>query len=846
MLRDLTTADFLLRLRQLDIEVDLAGERLKVNAPKGAITGEILDELKRRKDDLVAFLAEAGAATRSTAPPLERIDRSSPIPLSFAQQRLWFLTRLEPESPFYNIPGAIDCRGPLDRGALARALSEIEKRHEALRTVFRDQDGRAYQEILEPSGFELTDRDLSALAPDERERQLDRIEAIVTHATFDLETGPLWRACLVRLAQNHHRIVFSIHHIVADDGSAGVFVRELVALYESFVQGKPGLLPPLPIQYPDFAVWQRRWLRGDVLRRQLDYWRRRLDGGRTPVLDLPTDRPRPGIQGHRGGAVSLRFPADTARRIRELARAERLTLFMVLLAGFEALLHRYSGQTDLTVGTPMTNRNRQELEGLIGFFVNTLVLRGDLSGDPSFRELLERVRSDALGAYEHQDLPFEKLVEELQPQRDLSHPPLFQVLFALDTAAGQSWELPGPASAPMEKLVLTTATGGERETAAFDLSLFVAEGPSVLDATLEYSADLFDRATAGRMLGHFVGLLQAAVDDPSQPVSRLDFLPPAERKRLLVDWNATVAHPSPGGRLHDLFRRSVLAGPERIALECEGRRVTYGDLDRRVGRLATRLRQLGVGRGARVGLCLRRSERLVEALLAVLEAGAAYVPMDPAFPADRLAVMAEDSAAAWIVTETELTGVAPTTAPRLFMDRADEDLVDTTERVDGGAGPSDLAYVIYTSGSTGRPKGVAIEHASAVSFLDAMAREPGLDPDDRWLAVTTLSFDISLLEIFLPLAVGARVVIATQETATSGVLLLREIERVDATVMQATPATWRMVLTSMREGDRLPQKLLSGGEALSGELAGSSSDAAQPCGTSTVPRRQPSGPRPGV
>ncbi len=817
-MRDLTTADFLLRLRQLDIEVDLAGERLKVNAPKGAVTGEVLEELKRRKDQLVEFLAQAGVAGSPQAPPLLRVDREGEIPLSFAQQRLWFLTQLEPESPFFNVPGAIDCEGPLDRAALEGAIEAMEGRHEALRTLFPSRDGRPRQRIVEPGRFRLEHRDLSDLPDDERPAELDRLAAELVEATMDLETGPLWRACLVRLAPERHRILFSTHHIISDDASSGILVSELLTVYGAFARGAPFPLAELPVQYADFAVWQRRWLRGEVLRSQLDYWSRRLDGGKVPLLALPTDRPRPKIQGHRGGAATLPFPPATAQRLRELARAEGVTLFMVLVAGLEVLLHRYSGQEDFTLGTPITSRSRQELESLVGIFTNTLVLRADPSGDPSFRELLQRVRTDALGAYEHQDLPFEKLVEELRPQRDLSHAPLFQVLVALDTAAGESWELPGSADGGGRNVVFTTVAA-HKEFANFDLSLYVAQRDDFLTGALEYTADLFDPETADRMLAHYIRALEAAASHPLRPISELDLLSATERRQLLVELNDTAGRPAPECRLHDLFRRSAAAHPERIALVCEGRSSTYGELDQRVGRIAARLREHGVRRGDRVGLCLKRSENLVAALLAVLQVGAAYVPMDPAFPADRLTLMAEDSEVALIVTEKALEATAPSSAARLFLDAEPDDPDPETQRIDGGAGPSDLAYVIYTSGSTGRPKGVAVEHASAVSFLAAMAREPGLTPDDRFLAVTTLSFDISLLEIFLPLSVGARVVIATQETATSGALLLREIESEGATVMQATPATWRMVLTALDDDRRLPSKLLCGGEALPGELA---------------------------
>jgi amino acid adenylation domain-containing protein len=589
-----------------------------------------------------------------------------------------------------------------------------------------------------------------------------------------------------------------------------MFLRELSAFYEAHAAGRTPELPDLPIQYADYAVWQRQWLQGSVLSEQLAYWKSALEGA-PPVLELPTDHPRGAVQTFRGGRHRMLLPAGLARELSALGRAEHATLFMTLLAAFSLLLSRYAGEEDVVVGTPIAGRNRLETEELIGLFINTLVLRSDLSGDPSFRELLHRVREAALGAYAHQDLPFEKLVEELQPERSLSHAPVFQVMFMLQNAPREKRMLAG-----LEATTLRL----ERGTARFDLSLQVTEEPEGLACAFVFNADLFEARTIERFGRRLRRLLEAAVESPDSRISRLSFADEPEELRLLAEWNATD-RPVPDECVHRLIEAQARRTPGRVALEGAGETWTYADLDGRAERLARRLRSRGVRPGAVVAVCLERSPRLVAALLAVLKAGGAYLPLDPSHPARRHRQVLEDSGSGLLLTARGLPAAdAAGAVPVLFFEdpEAPEDLGPPAADAASSPSPSDLAYVIYTSGSTGRPKGVEVEHGSVVNLLAAMAREPGIGEDDVLLAVTTVSFDIAALELFLPLTVGARVVVASEETAADPARLAAEIAASGATVMQATPATWRMLVLGGWSG-RAGLKVLCGGEALPADLA---------------------------
>jgi amino acid adenylation domain-containing protein len=789
------------------MSIDQATERRGTLSPAKQA---VLDRLLR---DGVARDAPAAGTLRPRG-------GSGPAPLSGAQQRLWFLNQMAPESGAFNIPLIRRLHGALDADGLERALAEVVRRHEALRTVFVMRGAAPVQEVAPPPARAIQLDDLSGIPDREaREAELRARVADEAHAPFDLAAGPVFRARLLRLAPDEHVLSITLHHIVADGWSTGVLYRELAALYGAFARGEPSPLPELAIQYADYAVWHRARLAGPQLARQVEYWRARLAG--TPVLlDLPTDRPRPPVQGSAGAAHPLRIPRDLYDRLCAVARAEGATPFMALAAAWGALLHRWSGEDDVAVGTPLAGRTHPLTEPLIGFFVNTLVLRLDLSGDPAFRALLGRVRDTTVGAYAHQEVPFHQLVDELKVERSLSHPPVFQAMISLQNASGADPEFPGLRVEPM---------GTETRTAEGYLLLYMEEDAQGLNAYLQYPTDLWDGATIGRVAGWLLALLGAAAADPDLRVSRLPLLDAAERERLLREWNRTERPHPPARTMHGAFEAQARRTPDAVAVEAEDATLTFGELEAHANRLASYLARRGVGPGTLVALCLERGARMVTALLAVLKAGGAYLPLDPAYPPDRIQYMLRDSGARVLVTQSALLDGLPLDGiDRVALDRDAQEIAtspDAWPEIDPAipcslipvpCSPDDLAYVIYTSGSTGRPKGVMVRHGAVAGFLQSMADAPGLAAGDVLLAVTTLSFDIAVLELMLPLAVGARVRIASRQAAADPVRLRGLLA--GATAMQATPSTWRMLLDS---GWTPPPALsvLCGGEALPRELA---------------------------
>ncbi|HEX7313096.1 MAG TPA: condensation domain-containing protein, partial [Pyrinomonadaceae bacterium] len=654
-----------------------------------------------------------GGARARRMPPLERAPVGEEQPLSFTQQRLWFLDQLEPGSAFYNIAAAARLVGELDAAALAESLREVARRHEALRTRFVSSDGSPTQIVDAHPPLDVQTIDLSHLPEAERDAEARRLAQEEARRPFDLAHGPLLRAGLLKLDEREHVLLVTMHHIVSDGWSVGVLMREVAALYDAFSRGEESPLAELPIQYADFARWQREWLSGPVLDEQLSYWRRQLEGA-PPTLELPTDRPRPAVQSFNGATQKLVLPEALSESLRALSRAEGVTLYTTLLAALQTLFQRYSGQKDFTVGSPIANRNHLETEGLIGCFTNTMVMRADLSGDPTFRELLRRVWETTLGAHAHQDVPFEKLVEELAPERDLSRSPLFQVMFVLQNASAE-----GRVSLPGLDLALLDTDGG---TSRFDLTLSMADTAGGLTGTLEYNTDLFDGETITRLLSHFISLLSAATADPSRKVIDLPLLAPDERELILEGWNQTQADYPSDLLIHQLFEEQASRTPDATALVGGPHRLSYDELNRQANRLAHRLRALGVGAESRVGVMLSRSPSMLVSLLAVLKAGGAYVPLDPAYPRDRLAFMLADADVRVLLTESSFLDILPKRETQVicldsasgldaFASEGDENPASVTL-------PENLAYVIYTSGSTGVPKGVAIAHRSAVAFLD--------------------------------------------------------------------------------------------------------------------------------
>jgi amino acid adenylation domain-containing protein len=696
------------------------------------------------------------------------------FPLSFAQERLWFLDQLEPKGALYNVPMRLRFEGSLDRAALARALNEIARRHESMRTTFVTLDGRPAQLISPAREVAINSVDLSDLAPRERDAEARRLGDAEARKPFDLAAAPPWRALLARLSATEHLLLLTFHHIIFDGWSRAVLVRESSALYAAYAAGLPSPLEELPIQYADYAAWQREWLSGDELERQLSYWRGQLKGA-PPVLELPTDRPRPARPSTRGATIDFDLPESLTREAQALGRAAGCTPFMTLLAAWKVLLSRYTDRTDIVVGTPVANRRQPELEGLIGFFVNTLVLRTDLSGDPTFRELLARVRETALDAYAHQDVPFERLVEELQPQRSLSHTPLFQVLFALQNAPREVLKLPG---------LRLSQQAAELDTAKFDLSLTFAEGEGGTRGHLAYSTELFDEPTIRRLASHYVTLLRAAVSEPERRISELSLLSDDERRQILFDFNDTRRDHARASEVVALVERQAAERPDALAVADARASLTYGELNRRANRLARHLRRLGVAPEVRVGVCAGRSAEMVAALLAVLKAGGAYLPLDPAYPRDRLAFMLEDARVSVLLTEESLVGALPPTDARLVMIGAGGESAagESAENVSPLHAPDNLAYVIYTSGSTGRPKGVEVPHRGLLHLVEWCSQEHGLKPSDRMTQLASLSFDASVFEIWPALASGASLHLADEETRRTPARLVRWLAEESITV----------------------------------------------------------------
>ena len=732
------------------------------------------------------------------------------LPLSFAQQRLWFLDQLEPDSAAYNLSSPLVLAGPLNVAALEKSLSEIVRRHEVLRTVFINEDGQPFQVIKgwEPRALAVVD--LVELPEGEREYKVKNLAGEEARRPFNLAEGPLFRVTLVRVREQEHVLLMTIHHIISDGWSIGILIKELGSLYRAYCEGEDSPLKELPIQYGDFAQWQREWLKGEELERQIAYWKQQLAGAPS-VLELPTDRPRPMMQTFNGAVENLLLPRGLSDTIKELSRQEDVTLFITLLTTFYTLIYRYSGQLDINIGTMIANRGRSEIEGLIGLFANTLVLRLKLDPRASFRESISRVREVALGAYANQDLPFERLVEEIAPDRALSHTPLNQVMFILQNTPMESVALEGLSIRSIEVDTLAAKN---------DLILSVRDLDSGIFPTVEYNTDLFDRSTIVQMLGHFQSLLEAIVSDPCKQLRQLPLLNQSERRQLLVAFNQTDTGFDSEMGFHRIFEAQAAQTPDRVALVFEDHELSYRELNAHSNQLARFLRAKQVRAEQLVGLCVDRSIEMVVCVLGILKTGAAYLPMDPSYPKQRLAYMLEDGEVKVLITRQRLAGNLPDhNAQVVEIDSewdhiAQEEQTDLDSHMDG----RQLAYVIYTSGSTGRPKGVQIPHSALVNFLCSMKERPGLGESDVLMAVTTVSFDIAALEIMLPLTTGGRVVVASREVTRDAAALMSSMHSHQVTAMQATPSTWRMLVEAGWEGIQ-GLKILCGGESLGRELA---------------------------
>jgi amino acid adenylation domain-containing protein len=756
--------------------------------------------------------ARAGGRLSATA-AIPKVECRSDLPLSFAQERLWFLAQIEGGSKAYQTVHGLQLRGELDRTALRRALNQIVARHEVLRTVFALVDGKPLQRIAteRDSQFHLIEHDLREC--DGATAELDRLTAEEASTPIDLQAGPLIRGRLIWQDNEKYVLLITIHHIVSDAWSFGVFSKELSALYRAYVRGEEDDLPELAIQYADYAVWQRKRMQGEILGKQAEYWKRALAGA-PEVLQLPTDHVRPEQQSYSGAAASLVLDEELTAGLKRLSRKHKTTLYMTVLAGWSALLSRLSGQDDVVIGTPAANRNRVEIERLIGFFVNMLALRLGVSDSFDVGTLLAHVKSQAVAAQEHQGIPFEQVVEIVRPPRSLAHNPVFQVMFAWNSAPKGTINLAG--------LQVSPFTAVPHDISKFDLTLLLQEDGNQIVGELEYATSLYERSTIERCLRYFRTLLGSMVADDTQKVDRLSMLPHAERQELLYEWNATEVEYPRDKCVHELFEEQVEKTPNAIAILYQEQALTYGELNRRANQLAHYLRGLGVKPDTLVAVCVDRSLEMIVGLLAVMKAGGAYVPLDPAYPGERLRYMVEDSRPEVLLTQGHLRekmrGVKREPAViDLIAPGGWQDCPETNpEKAGVGLTAEHLAYVIYTSGSTGTPKGVMVAHRGVTNFLWSMRREPGIEADDVLLATTRLSFDIAALELYLPLTIGAQLRILGGEVLDSA-RVSKEIER-DVTMMQATPASWRMLLDAGLEGtERF--KVLCGGEALNIDLA---------------------------
>ncbi|MFN6153015.1 MAG: amino acid adenylation domain-containing protein [Dolichospermum sp.] len=802
--------EFLSYLNSLDIKVWLEEQKLRYQAPKGVMTSEIKQAIGTRKSEILAFLKQAKTPADTVELAIIPVSRDEDLPLSFAQQRLWFLHQLSPDSTAYNLLEALRLEGALNLVALEQSLTELIRRHEILRTTFPMVDGKPVQRIAPPSTVTWQIEDLQGLSTEEQTAQFRQMAIAAALKPFDLAGEPLLQFTLLKLSPYSYILLLKMHHIIYDGWSLSIFFGELSRLYEAFTQGLPSPLAELPIQYADFAVWQRQWLTGEVLDRQLNYWREQL-AGLTPILELSTDYPRPPVQTFQGGVECFQLDRHLTQRLKQLSQESDATLFMTLLAAFLVLISRYSGQLDLVVGSPIANRNSKSVEPLMGFFANTLALRGNLSGNPTFREFHEQVRQTTLSAYAHQDLPFEMLVEKLQLDRDLSRNPLVQVLFSLQNTPQSSSNLSG--------LIIENMPLPLDVRARFDLEVNYWEIPGGLEGVWCYNSDLFDATTITRIGEHFQTLLQAIVANQEMRISELPLLSPAQRHQLLVEWNDTQVDYPHDLCIHELFEQQVERNPDAVAVAFEEQQLTYDELNCRANQLAHCLRSLGVGADVLVGICVERSLLMIVGLLGILKAGGAYVPLDPDYPQERLSFMLADTQIKVLLTQQNLVEKLQKHQVKLVCLDTDSPVIAQCSQDNAIAPPiadvqaTNLAYVIYTSGSTGQPKGVEVVHRGVNRLLFGVDYVH-LDETQRFLQIAPISFDASTFEIWGALLHGGKCVLFPESIPTAK-SLSEEIHKHGITVLWLTSALFNSIIDDDPQALSGIKQLLIGGEALS-------------------------------
>lgn len=779
--------EFCSELRNRGIKLWLEGDSLKYQAPKGVMTQELLGEISQRKDAIRSFLKQVSDGHQSISEVILKAGRNGQdIPLSFSQQALWFFDQLTPGNPVYNIPNAVRIKGELDMKAMESALNVVIERHEILRTTFAGKDGKPFQVIAPEFRVALKMKDFQGYQGLELEQKIREALEEEAWMPFNLKDGPLWRLNLFRMGEKDYVIAFTIHHIISDAWSNGIFINELFKGYEAFRASIPGIsgipldLPPLPVQFADYAHWQRRrFANQEFVSPLVAYWMKQLS--KHPPLELPTDHPRPLAQSFRGRTLTILLQPERVHKIKERCITEEVTLFVFFLASWVTLLYRYSGQEDILVGTVVANRNQIELTGLIGFIMNTLVLRNEVSAKLSFKELLQRVKNVTLDAFTHQELPFDLLLEELKPERDISRTPLFQVMYIHQNPAEVKLQIEGLDIEPLEV---------ENKAAPFDLRLITQETREGIICRLDYCTALYEDATIARMLEHYQNIIQEAVGDISREIGKLSILSSKERRQILEDFNDTAVPYPTDCLIHRLFEKQVEKAPDTIAVIFEGASLTYSVLNQRANQLAHYLRSCGVGPDITVGVCLERSLEMVISLLGILKAGGAYVPFDPHYPRDRVNFMIENAKVKVLITmESLIPEISTGGAQLLCLDKNDEKIrQQCAVNLDSGVSKDNLAYIIYTSGSTGMPKGAINTHLGLCNHKLWMQDAYKLTPNDRVLQKTPFSFDVSVWEFFWPLITGARLVVAKPEGHKDPRYLIKTIMEQGITTIHFVPS----------------------------------------------------------
>ena len=802
-----STPELLADLRSKGIKLGISGGNLSVSAPKGVMTSELKRLLSENKAELLDLLVSVDIDSSSEFLPITKQPRDRPLPLSFAQQRLWFLDQMDPGLTVYNVPLGYRIHGNLNTDALQKAINTIVARHEVLRTRFIVNNGQAVQDVVNLLPSNVTIDDLSGYS--NREQLLTEALEKLSYHIFQLDSGPLFFANLFKLSDNEHYLFINVHHAIFDGSSISISVKELLELYAAQVESRPAKLPPLDIQYQDYSVWQYSQMENEAIKKQLDFWRQCFDPLPEP-MELPTDRRRPEVQSYAGALYSIDIEATLVDSLTSLARQQGVSLFMLLLSAVNILCYKYARATDQTIGTPIANRPLAELQNLIGYFANTLVLRTQFTSSTTVRELIILNKDICLNAYANQDVPFENIVEEVHPRRDASRTPLFQLLLAYQDANDQALVAPGIELSPQ-----SPSAAGART----DITIDIINTNGKLRVNWEYATALFDHFSIEQMSHHFKRVLVQLENALDKPIGKLELLNSDEKNNLLA-FNPPATEYNRDKFLVHCVADKAEQQPAVMAVISGDRSYTYGELNNRANQLAHYLIAHGVRHGDLVGICIHRSVDLLVAVLGILKTGAAYVPLDPDYPIERLRYMVDTAKVTILLTEDSLYDfTASFECQRVSVDgdwQAISTESDSNPTINLVA--SDLAYVIFTSGSTGKPKGVQVPHGAVMNFLHSMAKRPGLQSSDRLLAVTTLSFDIAVLELYLPLVVGATTVIASREASADGRALVELMQRHDINIMQATPSTWRLLLGCQWQGNE-KFKVLCGGEAFPRDLA---------------------------